>query len=123
MNIFYNVRLMKKILVVNNDFDTMTLLKNWLEKKTYTVKFTGNQDEVSEIIKEFRPGLVLVDVLQKEVVEQLKSNKKTSSVPVLLMTGYTLRQINKQLPVDDTIEKPFNLPLLEKKIEKLMKTG
>jgi len=24
---------MKKILVVNNDFDTMTLLKSWLEKK------------------------------------------------------------------------------------------
>ena len=112
---------MKKILVVNNDFDTMTLLKNWLEKKTYKVKYTGNQEEVPKIIKEFRPGLVIVDVLQREVVEQLKIRKETRSVPVLLMTGYTLRQINNQLPVDDTIEKPFNLPLLEKKIERLIK--
>ena len=47
---------MKKILVVNNDFDTMSLLKSWLEKKTYKVKYTGNQKEVPKIIKEFRPG-------------------------------------------------------------------
>ena len=111
---------MKKILVVNNDFDTMTLLKSWLEKKTYNVRYTGNQEEVPKIIKEFRPELVIVDVLQKEVAEKLKTYKKTRSVPVLLMTGYTLRQKNIFLPVDDIIEKPFNLPLLEKKIEKLI---
>jgi CheY-like chemotaxis protein len=111
---------MKKILVVNNDFDTMTLLKSWLEKKTYEVKYTGSQQEVPKIMKEFAPELVIVDVLQKEVAEQLKTNRKTRSVPVLLMTGYSLRQINNRLPVDDTIEKPFNLPLLEKKIERLI---
>jgi len=110
---------MKKILVVNNDFDTMSLLKNWLEKKNYKVKFTASQQEVPEIMKEFAPELVIVDVIQKEVAEQLKTNKKTRSVPVLLMTGYTLRQLGSQLPVDDTIEKPFNLHLLEKKIERL----
>jgi DNA-binding response OmpR family regulator len=111
---------MKKILVINNDFETMTLLKNWLEKKTYKVKYTGNQNEVRKIIKEFPPELVIVDVLQKKVVEQLKIRKETRSVPILLMTGYTLRQINNPLPVDDIIEKPFNLPLLEKKIERLI---
>src|SRR5687768_6132054 len=111
---------MKKILVVNNDYDTMTLLQNWLEKKTYRVKYTGNQEEVFDIMKEFDPELVLVDVLQKEVVERLKTDEETSSVPVLLMTGYTLQAKNHRLPVDDTIEKPFNLQLLEKKIEKLI---
>lgn len=114
---------MNKILVINNDFDTMTLLKSWLEKKAYKVKYTGNQNEVPKIIKQFRPGLVIVDVLQKDVAEQIKSDKKTRSVPVLLMTGYTLRQKNYQLAVDDTIEKPFNLPLFEKKIEKLLQRG
>ena len=111
---------MKKILVVNNDFDTMSLLKSWLEKKTYKVKFTSNQKEVPKIMKEFAPELVIVDVIQKAVAEQLKINKKTRSVPVLLMTGYTLRQMNNQLPVDDIIEKPFNLSILEQKIEKLI---
>ncbi|MEO6330685.1 MAG: response regulator [Ginsengibacter sp.] len=112
---------MKKILVVNNDFDTMTLLKNWLEKKTYQVKYTGNGNEVPVIMKEFAPELVIVDVLQKEVALQLKANEETNPVPVLLMTGYTLKEKNNSLPVDDVIEKPFNLPLLEKKIDRLMR--
>lgn len=112
---------MKKILVVNNDIDTMSLLKSWLEKKAYEVKYTGSQEEVPKIMKEFDPELVIVDVLQKEVAEQLKTNKKTRAVPVLLMTGYTSVPANSQLPVDDTIEKPFNLPLLEKKIARLIK--
>lgn len=70
----------------------MTLLKNWLEKKTYEVKYTGSQQDVAEIIKKFRPELVIVDVLQTEVVKQLKISEETRSVPVISMTGYTSRQ-------------------------------
>ena len=111
---------MKKILVVNNDFDTMTLLKSWLEKKAYKVKYTGSQEEVPAIMKDFSPQLVIVDVLQKDVAEQLKADQETRSVPILLMTGYSIRQQSNHLPVEDAIEKPFNLPLLEKKIERLI---
>jgi CheY-like chemotaxis protein len=110
---------MEKILVVNNDLDTMTLLTLWLENKAYKVKYTGNIEEVQELVKEFNPQLVMVDILQKEVIEQLKDNEKTREIPVLLMTGYATRQKNSQVPADDVIEKPFNLNLLERKIEKL----
>jgi DNA-binding response OmpR family regulator len=110
---------MKKILVVNNDNDTMTLLKNWLEKKAYTVRYTSSHDEVPGIMKEFKPGLVLVDVMQKDAADTIKKNRTTAKIPVLLMTGYTSRPVNSQVPADDRIEKPFNLTLLEKKIERL----
>jgi DNA-binding response OmpR family regulator len=111
---------MEKILVVNNDLDTMTLLKTWLEKKAYKVKYTGDREVVPDLVKEFNPGVVLVDVLQKDVIEQLKSDEETRTIPVLLMTGYTSRQKVAQVPADDIIEKPFNLNLLEKKIERLI---
>ena len=97
----------------------MTLLKTWLEKKAYEVKFTEDKNEVPEIVKEFIPDVVLVDELQKEVLKDLKKYKTTNSTPVLLMTGYTTRSEDYKLPVDDIIEKPFNVYLLEKKIEKL----
>lgn len=58
---------MKKILVVNNDIDTMSLLKRWLEKRDYLVEFTGSQEKVFSILKKFTPELVIVDVLQKDV--------------------------------------------------------
>ncbi len=74
-------------------------------------------------MKEFRPELVVVDILQQHIAEQLKSDKKTRSVPVLLMTGYTSRPKLSDMPAEDVIEKPFNLPLLEKKIERLIKSN
>jgi DNA-binding response OmpR family regulator len=111
---------MEKIVVINNDVDTMSLLQNWLEKKSYEVKFTSSQAEGLQLVKHFEPGLVLVDVLQKDIIAQLKNGETTQSIPIILMTGYALRHKPPEMPVDDMIEKPFNLNLLEKKIEKLI---
>jgi DNA-binding response OmpR family regulator len=55
---------MQKILVINNDEDTMSLLKIWLEGKSYKVKYTSSSDNISQLINDFKPELVLVDVLQ-----------------------------------------------------------
>ncbi len=87
----------------------------------YKVLFTENQDEVPMIIKKFSPDLVIVDIMQNEVVERLKDYRGGKACPVLLMTGYTKRAKDRYLPVDDIVEKPFNLPLLERKIEQLIK--
>ena len=111
---------MDKILVINNDDDTMSLLKIWLERKSYHVKYTSSADNIPQLIKEFEPKVVLVDVLQKDVAEEIKKNEETCDVPLILMTGYTSRQTQLEVMVDDTIEKPFDLMLLEKKIERLI---
>ena len=111
---------MEKILVVNNDIDTMTLIKKWLEKKSYKVKYTGSHDEVPGLVKTFKPDLLLVDVLQKDVIKEIENTQKDLPVPVIMMTGYTLRQSVREVDVDDIIEKPFDPYLLEKKIKKLL---
>jgi CheY-like chemotaxis protein len=80
------------------------------------VKFTSNQDEVIALVKSFKPALVLVDILQKEVIEEIKTDQETAAIPVILMTGHTLREATPEANVDDMIEKPFNPYLLEKKI-------
>ena len=111
---------MTKILVINNDDDTMSLLKLWFERRSYKVRYTSNTDNIPQLVKEFEPKVVLVDILQKDAAEEIKNNKETSDVPVILMTGYTLRGTSLEVKVDDVVEKPFNLKLLEKKIERLI---
>lgn len=111
---------MEKILVINNDLDTMSLLKNWLERKKYKVKYTENKKDVPRIMRDFNPGIVLLDVLQGAVAEALRSDEQTRDIPILLMTGYTKSRENTSIAADDVIEKPFNLDLLEKKIENLI---
>lgn len=109
---------MEKILVINNDFDTMDLLKSWLERKKYKVKFTGNGDEVLHIVNDFKPDLLLIDVLQEETAKQIKSSEQTRKIPVILMTGYTIQEQNiSKDHVDDIIEKPFDPHLLDEKIQ------
>ena len=113
---------MERILVVNNDFDTMDLLKSWLERKKYKVKFTGNEDEVPHIVKDFKPDLVLVDVLKEMTAKKLKSSEETKKIPVILMTGYTLtRQNTSYEHADALIEKPFDPKVLDSMIGKLLK--
>ena len=111
---------MHKILVINNDLDTMSLLKSWFEKRRYVVEYTGNGEEVPQLMNEFQPDVVIVDVLQNKVAEQLKANNETAKVPILLMTGYANARDYPADNSDDVIVKPFNLGLLEEKIERLI---
>ncbi|MEO6730263.1 MAG: response regulator [Ferruginibacter sp.] len=113
---------MEKILVVNNDFDTMSLLKNLLEKRAYKVKYTSKGDEVIAMAQNFEPDLVLIDVLQKKFIADLKTHPATSYIPVIMMTGYTWNYDKlKDVEADDVIEKPFLLDQLQKKIQWTLK--
>ena len=111
---------MKKILVINNDFDTMILLKRWLENKGYIVKFTGNRQAAINLLKEFVPSLILIDIMQSPLLYNIKSFKEFDDIPVLLMTGYTSKPLDKNIAPDDLITKPFDLALLETKIKRLV---
>ncbi|MES2647563.1 MAG: response regulator [Bacteroidota bacterium] len=111
---------MEKILVINNDLDTMNLLKNWLEKKAYSVDYTSNSNDIPVLIKNLHPSLIIVDVMQKDVIQEIKNNQELSRIPILLMTGYTSKHRRKDVPYDDVIEKPFNLSILQQKIESLI---
>jgi DNA-binding response OmpR family regulator len=114
---------MNKILVVNNDPDTMSLLKLWLEKRNYQVKFTSSREEVQVLVQTFQPTLIIADILQQQVIDDLRMNLFTKYLPILLMTGYTKNQEtqwNRTFDVDDIIEKPFNFAMLEYKVERLM---
>ncbi len=112
----------RKILVVNHDFDLMTLLQTWLQRKNYKVEYTGVVEEVPQIIRKFKPDLLIVDVLQGELAEELKARKETKNLKILLMTGYTLpNKTPNSVQMDDVIEKPFDLSLMERKIELLVR--
>src|SRR5687768_5568976 len=117
---------MLNVLLIDSGIDTMHLLKRQMEKKGYKVKYTESNNDVLDIIyvlnilNAFFPRLILLDILQTDVLHQLKTNLHTNRIPVLLMTGYTKKSNGLHSLADDVIEKPFNLSLLEKKIEKLV---
>lgn len=111
---------MQNILVVNNDIDTMSLLKDLLERNRYQVQYTSNGGDVANLAQSFKPSIILVDVLQKELIPHLKDSPETLNIPVILMTGYAIKEKINDVKADDIIEKPFDFKLLQHKIESLI---
>ncbi len=114
---------MPKILIVNNDYENTILLKSWLEKKNYNILFTADKKDLIPFIKRFCPNLLLVDVFYKEVIIELKGIEEINCIPILFLTGYSHDSYNELPEVTDTIEKPFDLSLLQQKIENLLSLG
>lgn len=116
---------MKRVLIINSDVDTLSLLKIWLEKKEYNVKFTVHVNNVPDIINEFKPDILIIDILHIDVLKELKSLVNVKEIPVILMTGNSINDQHKDISLaDDVIKKPFVTKLLEKKIGAfLKKTG
>lgn len=108
---------MKKILVVKNDVETMVLLRDLLEKRTYQVIVTSDGRGSVQLARKLEPDIILVDLLQQAHIHDLKNDPDTSRIPVILMTGYTLNsQSLADTEADDIIQKPFYIAQLEEKI-------
>lgn len=67
----------------------MSLLKIWLERKKYQIKFTSKADEVIPLSIDFSPDLAIIDVLQHKTAEQVKSDPVTSTIPIMGKKGST----------------------------------
>ncbi len=111
---------MKKVLIVNTSYETMQLLEKWLERRDYDVKITGEIPEVVSIMKEFKPHLLLIDVMEDVAIPLVKGDDELQSTPILLMTGLAPTDKRREIDISDTIQKPFSLELLQKKIDALM---
>ena len=111
---------MEKILIVNNDPDTLLLLQDLLQLKGYKVMLNTVKEQVPAMIANFQPDLVLLDITRQEVMDEIKKQAGKDSIPVLLMTGHNSYPGNKENGFKYFIKKPFVLDELLKKIESIL---
>jgi len=106
-----------KILVVDDEKDIVDLLKYNLEKEKEFEVISGlNGKEVSRLVSEHKPDLILLDIMMPEmsgfdVCRQLKSNPVTSKIPVIFLTAKENEIdeiIGLELGADDYIQKPIS---------------
>jgi DNA-binding response OmpR family regulator len=118
---------MKKILVVDDDDDVLETIQLVLEIGGYDIEPLNNAQFVFDRIREFKPDLVLLDVVLgkidgRVICSQLKSHEETKNIPILMMSGlYDLKEIQDlECDPDDFMSKPFKMDVLLEKIEKLV---
>lgn len=109
----------KKILVVDDEEDILAITKLGLEICTDWNVLTANcGQEALKIADEYQPDVILLDMMMpdmdgRKVIQKLKANSSTQSIPVILLTAKAQRidvENLNQLPVVAVLAKPF-LPL------------
>ena len=80
------------ILVVDDNPDLVDLFDIVLCRKGYTVTKAGGGGQCLEILKTSIPDLILLDIMMEpmdgwETLKRIKSDARTKSVPVIMLTG------------------------------------
>jgi len=104
------------IVIIEDNFDTVEILKTYLEHAQYAVEvFSKGSDGLDGIFKN-KPHLAIIDWMlpQKtgiEILKQLRESDATKKLPVILLTAKGEEE-DKLLGfangADDYIAKPFN---------------
>ncbi|MBU1854023.1 MAG: response regulator [Candidatus Omnitrophica bacterium] len=118
----------KKILVVDDEPDLLEIAVFRLKKAGYEIITAIDGNQALDIISSIPLDLVLLDLLLPgingvEVSRRIKTDRSLCHIPVILFTASTIdiREKNKEALADDYLTKPFDLDVLLRKIDSLLK--
>lgn len=104
-----------RILVVDDNRDSLFITRGILEPKGYEVIEATSGEEALELVRQSPPDLVLLDIMMPgmsglEVLQKLKEQYETARIPVILVTAKTADEDvvqGYQYGADYYITKPF----------------
>lgn len=92
----------EKILVVDDNEQSLELIHDILEAHGYGVYEATSGEEALKIVKETRPDLVLMDIQLPgmdgvTVTHMIKEDPANRDIPVLAITAYALREEEERI--------------------------
>ncbi|HAN19331.1 MAG: hypothetical protein A2X13_01525 [Bacteroidetes bacterium GWC2_33_15] len=118
----------KKIIVVDDSETNLVLLEAILEDEGFIVKTAFSVKEATELLKDYKPNLILLDLLMPnengfDLLKKLKLNSSYKDIPVIIVTAFANRE-NSAIAFDlgafDIIEKPIDIPFFLEKVNKAL---
>jgi len=110
------ILLMKKwIYILEDNDDIREILAYLLTEEKYQVKACQNVTEFWLQMKKHLPDMVVLDVMLPdgnglEVCTKIKAEKKTLTIPVMMMSAsYRMMNITKECGAEEFISKPFDI--------------
>ena len=102
-----------RIIVVDDDPLVLRQVRNALDKAGYAPIVTGRPEEVTKLILENEPSLILLDLLLPETngIELMESISTISDVPIIFLSAYHQDEVVTkafELGAADYIVKPFS---------------
>ena len=106
---------MKKILVLDDDMDIVTVVQLVLESNGFDVKAITRWQKMYDEIETFKPDLILLDVSLgnqdgRNICKQIKSAKETQNISVILFSAnLNVEKSLTECMADSFIAKPFDI--------------
>ncbi|MCX6057255.1 MAG: response regulator [Chloroflexi bacterium] len=118
----------EKILIVDDDVDTLRLVGLMLQRQGYEISAASNGSQGLAKALEERPDLILLDVMMPdmdgyEVTRRLRKNPATMSIPILMFTAKTQlddKVIGFEVGADDYLTKPTHPTELQAHVKALL---
>ena len=114
---------MKKILLIDDDPDVITVLQLLLKKKGYQVATASGEKEAYKQVELFMPHLIVLDVLLsgvdgRTICKKLKNTQSSKHIPIIMFSAHPGAQKNMEdFGADDFLPKPFESKKILERIE------
>jgi two-component system alkaline phosphatase synthesis response regulator PhoP len=125
---------MAKILVVDDEPDTVEMIKAALESAAHQVVAAYNGKEGIEKAKKEKPDAIVMDIMMPEkdgfvTCKELKGDPTCKDIPILILTAVGehfantryAKSMGMELEAEDYIDKPIDPKLLVARLAKLLK--
>ena len=105
----------KKILIAEDDRAILEVVKIILENEGYTTVSTDREETIFKIANTDAPHLILLDIWLSghdggKIAKELKTNKKTKNIPVVMLSANTeTEKITIESGADGFLLKPFDI--------------
>lgn len=117
-----------RILIVEDDFDISNMLRIYFQSQGYEVSVAPRGEDALEMCRQQLPNVVVLDIMLPdidgyEVCRRLRSNLRTSHIPIIFLTQRDERSDKihgLELGADDYITKPFDVEELKLRVRNAM---
>ncbi|MBC8054057.1 MAG: response regulator [Sphingobacteriaceae bacterium] len=105
----------KKILVVENDKEILTIISYLLTEEGYDVHSLRSAEGLISEIESYQPHAILLDIIvpgieDTELCKAIKSTKAINHIPLIVLSTHpTVYATIKELCADEVISKPFDI--------------
>ncbi|OGW24876.1 MAG: two-component system response regulator [Nitrospirae bacterium GWC2_42_7] len=120
---------MKKVLVIEDNEDNMSLITFILQKGGYNTIWAENGRKGVELAEREKPHFIILDIQLPdidgfEVLRQIRASKADARVPIIAMTSYAMSGDREKLMkagCTGYIEKPIDPETVMEEIHKIIK--
>ena len=126
-----NFPMKETILIVEDEKDIVKMLDYNLKKEGYKILVAHDGEDALDAANVKYPDLILLDLMLPgvdglEVCKQLKLERKTAAIPVIMLTAKTQESdkvVGLELGADDYVTKPFSPRELILRVKAILKRG